>query len=533
MQETMCRQLNRRSLYCEKKVEFSELGTTGSNILLVGKATRHRFQITRFLLQQSYAVHSSENIEEALSYIENKPPDLILLDFAPLDLGTCALCARLKSIRKIGEIPMIFISQTNTDEERIRAFASGATDYISTPIIIRELQVRIATHLALRDRQLIQRQVPCTRMAELEMQNSRLIKKIAGLKQEKQTLRERSALINCLFEASTIGIVFWRSDGTLIDANSAFLQPLGLRQEDILDEGINMLQLVVPEERELTARNLANLSPGRRYLPYEKHCLDREGNVIPLLVGSAHLEGNEDIGVSFVMDLSEQRRMEKELFESRQQLRDLASHAENAMENERKRIAREIHDGLGSLLTAMKMDLSLLRMETQEPTKDFRRRLYSMQRILEDAVRVTRQVASELRPAVLNLGLLAAVEWLADNFRQRSGIACSIEACGEIPLADARATALFRIIQESLTNVARHAHASEVIINIAQEDGVLKLTIADNGCGFDPGAIGNQSFGLLGIRERLEALAGNLVIDSSPGRSTNLHITLPIEEIAS
>lgn len=528
----MCRQLNRRSLYREKKVEFSEIDSMGGSILLVGQATQHRFQITRFLLQQSYTVHSTENIEEALGYIEKRPPDLILLDFAPLDLSTCALCRYLKSIRNLCEIPLIFISQTNTDEERIRAFACGATDYISTPIITRELQTRVMTHMALREHRLKQRP-PCSRMAELEMLNARLVEKIAGLNQEKQALRERSALINCMFEASTIGLVFWRRDGTLIDASGTFLQTLGLRQEDIGNEKINLLQLVVPEERELSAHNLARMRPGRRYLPYEKHFLDRDGNVVPLLVGSAHLEGGGDIGVSFIMDLSEQRRMEKELLESRQQLRDLAAHAEAAMENERKRIAREIHDGLGSLLTAMKMDLSLLRMETKEPTREFRQRLYSMQRILEDAVQTTRQIASELRPAVLNLGLLAAVEWLAENFRQRSGIACSIEACGEIPLADVRATALFRIIQESLTNIARHAHASEVTINITQEDDKLRLAIADNGCGFDPAAIGNQSFGLLGISERLEALAGNLVIDSSPGRNTTLHITMPIEEIES
>ncbi len=514
-------------------MEFSEFGVTGTNILLIGKATRHRLQITRFLLDQNYAVHSTENIEEALKHIEKTPPDLILLDFAPLDLGTCELCAHLKALRALDETPMIFIAQTNSLEERIRAFASGAADYISTPIIVRELETRISTHLRLREHRFRQHQTPCMRMAELEMLNNRLLDKIAGLNQERQALRERSALIKCMFEASSIGVVFWRRDGTLLDASGTFLQTLGLRREEIGNDNINLLQLVVPEEREVTARNLARMSPGRRYLPYEKHFLDREGKVIPLLVGSAHLEGGEDIGVSFVMDLSQQRRMEHELLESRQQLRDLAAHAERAMENERKRIAREIHDGLGSLLTAMKMDLSLLRMETAEPTREFRQRLYSMQRILEDAVRTTRHIASELRPAVLNLGLLAAVEWLAENFRQRSAIACSIEACGEIPLSDARATALFRIIQESLTNIARHAHASEASINIAQEDGQLRLAIADNGCGFDPTAIGSQSFGLLGISERLEALAGNLVIDSAPGRSTTLHITMPIEEFES
>lgn len=526
----MCRQLNRRSLYCEKKVEISELGATGNNILLVGKVSPQSSRISRFLLQQSYAVDSRESIEEALSYIERTPPDLILFDFAPLEHGPRSLSGFLRSIRKICEIPMIFISQTNTYEERILAFANGATDYISTPVIGRELQVRIAMHLAMRDHLLGQHQLPASRVAELEMLNTRLISALAGLKQEKQALRERSALINCMFEAGTIGVVFWRRDGTLIDANRAFLRTLGLHPQDIANERINLLQLVVPEERAQTAHNLARMSPGRCYLPYEKRCQDLAGNIIPLLVGSAHLEGAEDIGVSFVMDLSEQRRMESELLESRQQLRDLAAHADTAMENDRKRIAREIHDGVGSLLTAMKMDLSLLRMETMNPSREFRRRLYSMQRILEEAIRTTRQIASELRPAVLNLGLLAAVEWLAENFRQRSGIACCIEACGEIPLTDARATALFRIIQESLTNIARHAHASEASINIAQENDMLKLTIADNGCGFDPASIGSQSFGLLGIRERLETFAGSLLIESAPGHSTTLHITMPIRE---
>lgn len=500
-------------------MDFSNIGITGKKILLVGKATQHHFQIARLLYQQNYAVHTTENIEEALNHFEKTPADLILLNSSLLELSTCDFFERFKPIRKIRKIPMIFISQTNSDEERIRAFASGATDYISTPIIVRELQTRIATHLMASEHLLNK-----SRSTHAERIDT---------SPQKRALRDHSALINCLFEASTIGVVLWRRDGILIDANDTFLRTLGLNHGHIRNRCINWLHLVIPEERETVARHLARLGRTQHHLPYEKHCRSADGRIVPMLVGSAHLEDNEDIGVSFVLDLSKQRKMEKELTESRQQLRDLAAHAEKAIEQERKRIAREMHDELGSLLTAMKMELSLFHMETCEYPLASQRRMLSMHRILEDAVRVTRQIASELRPAVLNLGLLAAVEWLAENFRQRSAIACSIEASGEIPLADARATALFRIIQESLTNVARHAHASEVTINITQKNGMLRLAIADNGCGFDPAAIGNQSFGLLGISERLEALAGNLVIDSSPGRGTTLRITMPIEEIAS
>ncbi|MBS4020526.1 MAG: PAS domain S-box protein [Dechloromonas sp.] len=514
-------------------MEFSETDTAANNILLVGNATEHHLQITRFLLQQDYTVHSTKNIEEALIYIGNNLPDLILINLSPFDLCACALCAHLKSIRKIREIPVIFISQSNTHEERIQAFANGASDYITTPIIVRELQIRVSTHLALRSQPLGPGRLFRNRTAEPQKRNKRFMEKNGNPTLEAPPLHKRSTLISCLFDASTIGIVFWRRDGTLIDANTAFLRSLGLCRDDIANGSINMLQLVIPEERASTVLNLQNLSPGTRYLPYEKRCLDRQGNVVPLLVGSAHLEGDEDVGISFVMDLSRQKRMEKELRDSRQQLRELAAHSDAAVEKERKRISREIHDELGSLLTAMKMDISLLAMETKKPTRAFRHRLCSMHRILEDAVTVTRQIASELRPAVLNLGLLAAVEWLADNLHQRSAIACKIKADGEIPLPDAQATTLFRIIQESLTNIVRHANASEASIAMTLNNGILKLEIADNGCGFNPNSIGNESFGLLGIRERLEAFSGSLVIDSSPGCSTTLHITMPIENTAS
>jgi PAS domain S-box-containing protein len=513
-------------------VNFSKPSIASKRILLIGKTTQHCAQITRFLSRQKYAVHTAENIDDALNGFETIKTDLVLIDLYSISPKACVSYPRLKSQLKTRNIPMIFISHTNTEEERIKAFSCGANDYISTPIIDRELQARLATHLVTREHQLWQYRPAKAQSTKYDAQPHELLEKMAGRKIEKPALREHSALINCLFEASTIGVVFWRRDGTLIDANDTFLRTLGLSHEQIREKQINWLQLVVPEERESAARRLAQLVRGKHYLPYEKLCRGVDGRVVPILVGSAHLEGDEDVGVSFMLDLSKQRRMENELLESRQQLRDLAAHVETARENERKRIAREIHDGLGSHLAAMKMEISLLSMETREPSQEFQHRLLSMQHILDDTVRTTRQIASELRPAVLNHGLSAAVEWLADNFRQRSSIACCIEINGEIPLDDVRATALFRIIQESLTNIARHARANEVTIEIAQQDDMLKLAIADDGCGFDPAAIGHQSFGLLGISERLEALSGNLIIASSPGYGTTLHITIPIKECA-
>ncbi len=229
-------------------------------------------------------------------------------------------------------------------------------------------------------------------------------------------------------------------------------------------------------------------------------------------------------------EITERRRMAQELLESRQQLRDLAAHGEAAMEQERKRIAREIHDEQGSLLTALKMDLTLLRRELGDVPPAIGQRLDTMQHLVEEAVRVMRQVASQLRPAVLNLGILPALEWLTEEFRQRTGIACHLLAGDDIPLDDSRATTLFRIVQESLTNVTRHAEASQVDIGLSLEAEHIRLEIADNGKGFELHQVSSHSFGLLGMGERLEALGGKLRIVSAPGRGTRLHITIPLAE---
>lgn len=218
------------------------------------------------------------------------------------------------------------------------------------------------------------------------------------------------------------------------------------------------------------------------------------------------------------------------LTDSQQQMRDLMAHAHTAIEQERKRIAQNIHDELGSLLTAMKLELALLTLETREIRDELQQRLDSMHRLIEDAILVTRQIASDLRPVVLNLGLLASVEWLAENFRRRSGISCQVIANDEIALNDVQSTTLFRIIQESLTNIIRHADASATSIDIKMENDTLWLTIADNGRGFDSKEIAGNSFGLIGIRERLETLAGKLYIESAPGRGTRLSISMPIHD---
>ena len=207
-------------------------------------------------------------------------------------------------------------------------------------------------------------------------------------------------------------------------------------------------------------------------------------------------------------------------------VRELAIHRDVVREEERKRIAREIHDELGSLLTALKMDISLARMKAGEDA-GLKERLAQMRDLVDKTIRMVRHVATQLRPAALNLGIVPALEWLGQEFGQRTGIVCALETGGDIEMDDVHATAIFRIVQESLTNIARHAGASRVDISLLRQAGEIVLRIADDGRGFDPASRRTDSFGLLGIRERAQALAASADIVSTPGAGCTVSIRMP------
>lgn len=229
-----------------------------------------------------------------------------------------------------------------------------------------------------------------------------------------------------------------------------------------------------------------------------------------------------------LQDITEHKRAEAEVRTVRDQLRELSSHHEDVLNEERKRIALDVHDEVGQMLTAMKLQLDLLQAQLHERTiaATAAQRLRSL---IEDTIEVTRNVALNLRPAALDLGLVPALEWLAEDFTLRSELPCRVEiGTGEVTLGEKAAIELFRIAQESLTNVARHARARQVWLAMQRLDGALCLSIRDDGCGFDardPGRIGH--FGLLGMRERALRLGADLRVDSRPGGGTTVSVLLP------
>jgi signal transduction histidine kinase len=221
---------------------------------------------------------------------------------------------------------------------------------------------------------------------------------------------------------------------------------------------------------------------------------------------------------------------------SRKQLENqrlaLATHIEAARESERTHVAREIHDELGQTLTAAKMDIAWIsrRIGILKGFEELTQRASAMSALIDHSIQTVKRISAELRPGILDdAGLAAAVEWLARGFEKRTGVSVLLR----VDLDDANIpkdaqTALFRIAQESLTNIARHAAASRVEVSLTTHEVGVKLTIRDNGRGISTDCDREQSFGIVGMRERVAALDGQFLLDSKPGKGAVITVIVPL-----
>ena len=261
--------------------------------------------------------------------------------------------------------------------------------------------------------------------------------------------------------------------------------------------------------------------------------LRRSGEEFPLDASISWIsEGGQKYFTVILRDVTARVRRDEELRRSREELREFAAAASTVREQEKSRIARELHDELGQALTALGMDLQWMKERMPAGQGPMASKLEAMRQTLDSTVAATRRISADLRPLMLDdLGLVPATEWLVRNFTQRHGIHCELSVDPpELELRDPHATAVFRILQESLTNVARHSHASLVQVSLDASDGEIVLRVRDNGRGFDPaGPRKPASFGLVGLRERAFLLDGAISIDAAPGRGTVVEVRIPLQ----
>jgi len=347
---------------------------------------------------------------------------------------------------------------------------------------------------------------------------------------QQEALRERDRRYRVLFESAGDGIFLMRGDH-FVDCNRKALELFGCEREQLI--GNTPYALAPPQQPNGSNSQEAALEKIRlalegQTLHFEWQHLRLDGTPFEAEVTLSHLEiAGEAHLLALVRDVTEHKQAEKDLHASLEQLRALAARLQHIREEERTRVAREIHDELGQALTVIKIDLSSL---IHALARDKKPAFAPILKEVDETIELVRKISAELRPAILDaLGLVAAIEWAVDEFASRNGVRCRLDLPqDEIVIDPERATAVFRILQETLTNIARHAEATEVHVKLAKEDGSLMLGIQDNGKGITEEQVAaGGSLGILGMRERASLLGGELTIRGAPRKGTTVKVRLP------
>jgi PAS domain S-box-containing protein len=379
--------------------------------------------------------------------------------------------------------------------------------------------------------------------------------------------RESVAGLRHLYQSDAIGIITAELDGGISDANDAYLRMVGYSRDELRAGALRWDHLTPSEWWPLDARSVERLLSSGFIPTWEKEYFNRQGERVSVMLGGARLPDSTRACVGFVIDnrprqraedalarlnqtletrvhertlslqASEQKAEEaaRALARSELQLRALAGHLQTVREDERAELSRELHDVLGQELTGIKMDVAWLARQLA-PGKALRRqellaRLEDLLQQVDASIESSRRIATRLRPGLLDdLGLIAALEWQCREFQKRSGIAVRWSGPGvEVAIDPARASGVFRICQELLTNIARHAAARNAAVEVRVEGGSLTLEVRDDGRGITPQEIwGSGSLGLLGIRERALAAGGECLIEGRAGAGSCARVRVPL-----
>jgi two-component system sensor histidine kinase UhpB len=350
-----------------------------------------------------------------------------------------------------------------------------------------------------------------------------------------QSLQEIDKRYRLLVNRIHEGVVIQDENGRVDFVNERFRRMLGYSPNELL--GAPLEQFFDTSFLAKYRKQMAKLKTGSKQ-PYEVILTRKNGTPIhvhitpePVFDDGGGFRGT----IVVIMDLTDRLRFEEELTRSREELRSLSRHLQSVREEESKRIAREIHDEMGQALTALKMDLAWISRRFTEGTQDkdhLLEKMRSMSELLDKTIQLVQKISAELRPGLLDdLGLIPAIEWQVQEFQNRTKIRCRTDiAHHDIELTPDQATTIFRVFQESLTNVARHAEAKKVLVNLTEREGILKLIVSDDGKGISENRVYSpDSLGFLGMRERLRPFRGKLEVHGAPDQGTTIEITLPLK----
>ena len=481
-------------------------GASAIRLLLIEDSFELVEQLTKLLSANrsaKFSVRATNCLKQGLRAATRGGLDAVLLDLNLPDSVGGETFRKLRAA--VPTLPIIILSGTDDEELAVKLVQEGAQDYF--------IKGEGDAHLL-------------PRAIRYAIERWRIEQ---ALEAERNLLRD---VLNALPD-----IVYVRAlDGSYVIANTAHVRFLGVQHpEDVVgrtpadflrakhaaaaavdDDSIISTGVPVIGRIDTCQGNAGD--PPRRFSTSKVPLSDSCGEVIGV-VGCLH-------------DVTDEKEAEEALHASKRQLHALAAKLEAVREGDRTRIARELHDCIGQHLAVLRMSMGGLCATWPSLPAAVRQKLTGMQELVDAAIASVRTICADLRPPILDeLGIAAAIEWQAGQFGQRSGLNCRFVAHGELQTDPARSTALYRIAQESLTNVLRHAEAKNIQIELRGAGGHLELTICDDGRGIREDEIAQKrSLGLLGMRERVEEFGGQFAISGAPRKGTVVSVRMPSGE---
>ena len=505
-----------------------------ATILIVDDQPDIRKFLRKLITRQGHRVLDTFDGEHALALCRTLHPDLMIADLLMPGMDGYELVRCLRSEEGIAGTRIIFFSGWfEASETRSLAEQCGVHQVLQKPSTAAAILQAVDSALAAPPTAVTQPQVGFDR------EHARVLgEKLLRNTDELATVNFRLAASEREYREMFEGIPepMWVLDSqslAFLSVNEAAVVHYGYSREEFLAQSI--FDILPPEDIRAAITMFQRTGMEPVSTPHVCRHYRKDGALIEVECTTHKVQfGGRPAHAVLARDVTEQSRSERSLRESAEQLRHLAGRLQQVREEERARLARELHDDLGQSLTAIKMDLSWLATHPGATPEAVSARIVSSMDLADLTIDAARRLSSELRPGILDLGLQAAVEWQVEEFRFHSDIRCELELSpGEIPLNPDQEVTLFRIFQETLTNVARHSGASLVATRLTVEDGQVTLAVQDNGRGITPGEMTKRSsLGLLGMRERVLSLGGSIEIEGRRGEGTLVRVRVPVSHPA-
>jgi len=360
-----------------------------------------------------------------------------------------------------------------------------------------------------------------------------VIRDITQRKLAERALRESEERFRLIFEKGPIGMYLAFPSQSFIRVNNALCEMLGYKEHELV--GRTLADVVYSKDLEegMSVANRAHEDEMESY-QIERRFRCKNGDLIWTNLKGAMIKdsaGNVVCGLGIIENITERRQAEQQLKQSRAQLHNLMRHMQSKIEEERKHIAREVHDELGQILTKLKIDLATILKIPVGSDIMLRETAESMNDLLNTAIHQVHQISTNLRPHLLDdLGLVEAIYWMCEELEKSAGIKCKVELQPEeVHFSAELTTTIFRMCQEALTNVIRHSNATRVHVVLVVDNDILRLKIIDNGMGITSEQIEDEkSFGIMGMRERLYDFNGNVAFVSPEAGGTIVDVTIPL-----